>query len=166
MKPGSIIIGSKLANIKTNGWQQLDKKTISENYQKVQERMKVSANSAGRDAQDIKLVVVTKGQSIESVQNAICAGIHVFGENYVQEAINKIELFADEKELEWHMIGHIQSRKARNVCEHFNWVESLDSLKLARRLDRYSGEEDRVLPILLEFNVSGEEFKVWLARME
>lgn len=159
MKPGSIIIGSKLANIKTNGWQQLDKKTISENYQKVQERMKVSANSAGRDAQDIKLVVVTKGQSIESVQNAICAGIHVFGENYVQEAINKIESFADEKELEWHMIGHIQSRKARNVCEHFNWVESLDSLKLARRLDRYSGEEDRVLPILLEFNVSGEESK-------
>jgi hypothetical protein len=137
----------------------LDKKTISDNYQKVLERIEKSAKSAGRDVQDVKLVVVTKGQSIESVRHAYDAGIHVFGENYVQEAIRKIETFAEQKKVEWHMIGHIQSRKARHICEHFNWVESLDSLKLARRLDRFSDQEGRVLPVLLEINVSGEESK-------
>ena len=142
-----------------NGRRQLEIKTISENFQKVQERIELSANSVGRDARDIKLVVVTKGQSIESVQNAIRAGIRVFGENYVQEAINKIESFADVSELEWHMIGHIQSRKARQICRYFNWVESLDSLKLATRLDRYSSEENKVIPVLLELNVSGEDSK-------
>jgi len=137
----------------------LDKRTISENYQKVLERIEKSANSSGRDAQDVKLVVVTKGQSIESIRHAFSVGIRVFGENYVQEAINKIQSVSEGNEIEWHMIGHIQSRKARQVCEHFNWVESLESLKLARRLDRYSDEEDRVLPVLLEVNVSGEESK-------
>jgi len=162
LKPRSIIIVCKLAIIKANGWRQLDIKIISDNYQKVRQQIEKSATFAGRDAQGIKLVVVTKGQSIESVQNAFHSGIRVFGENYVQEAINKIEAFTDEKELEWHMIGHIQSRKARYVCQHFNWVESLDSLKLARRLDRYSCEVDRVLPVLLEFNVSGEQSKFGL----
>jgi pyridoxal phosphate enzyme (YggS family) len=137
----------------------LDKNTISDNYHKVLERIEKSANSAGRDTQDVKLVVVTKGQSIQSVRNAFSAGIRVFGENYVQEAINKIESFSEEKEIEWHMIGHIQSRKARHVCEHFNWVESLDSIKLAKRLNRFSDDADRVLPVLLEINVSGEESK-------
>lgn len=137
----------------------MDQITIKENYQKALERIENSATSAGRQANDVKLVVVTKGQSIETIHNAYLAGIRIFGENYVQDAVTKIESLEDKNDLEWHMIGHVQSRKARQVCEKFNWVESLDNLKLALRLDRFSGETGKMLPVLLEFNVSGEGSK-------
>jgi pyridoxal phosphate enzyme (YggS family) len=90
------------------------------------------------------------------------AGAHRLGENYVEEGIAKIEALAGLTGIEWHMIGHIQSRKAQPVSEYFHWVHSLDSLKLARRLDRFSGEAHRKIPALLECNVSAEESKFGL----
>ena len=132
---------------------------ISANYQVVVERIEDAARSVERSLKGIKLVVVTKGQPVESIHAAIQTGLRIFGENYVQEGVNKISQCTYQPDIEWHMIGHIQSRKAKDVCENFAWVQSLDSSKLAARLDRFAGERDQTLPTLIEFNVSGEESK-------
>jgi pyridoxal phosphate enzyme (YggS family) len=106
----------------------------------------------------VRLVVVSKSQPLEVLQASISAGITCFGENYVEEAVEKIAALHGTG-VEWHMIGHVQSRKAEAVAAHFDMLHSLDSLKLANRLDRFCGELGRRLPVLLEFNVSGEESK-------
>jgi PLP dependent protein len=137
---------------------------IRRNYSRVLEQIESAARSAGRDPSAIRLLVVTKGHPVEVVRQAVAAGIRLLGENYVEEAVEKIEALASAGvtgvgELEWHMIGHLQSRKARLVCEHFAYLHALDSLKLAERLDRFAAELGRKLPVLLECNVSGEQTK-------
>jgi PLP dependent protein len=137
---------------------------IRRNYSRVLEQIDCAARSAGRDPSTIRLLVVTKGHPVEVVQQAVAAGIRLLGENYVEEAVEKIQALvgagiAGASELEWHMIGHLQSRKARLVCEHFAYLHALDSLKLAERLDRFAAELGRKLPVLLECNVSGEQTK-------
>ena len=118
-----------------------------------------AAQRVHRNPEEVRLVVVTKTQPLEVVQAAIAAGIKILGENYPEEGVMKIQSLAGQSGVEWHMIGHVQSRKARLVAEHFALLHSLDSLKLAQRLDRFAGEEHRVLPVLLELNVGGEESK-------
>ena len=114
---------------------------------------------SGRDPGAVRLVVVTKSQPLAVVQAAIEAGILVLGENYAEEAVAKISALKSESEVEWHMIGHVQSRKADLVAGHFTMLHSLDSLKLAARLDRFCEAYGKTLPVLLEFNVGGEESK-------
>ena len=140
--------------------------SIRENYQKTLDTIAVSARKAGRDPDSVRLVVVTKLQPIEVVQAAIEAGAKVLGENYPEEAVEKITKLKSQTSVkpsqfavEWHIIGHVQSRKARLVAEHFALFQSLDSLKLAERVDHFAAEFNRVLPVLLEFNVGGEESK-------
>ncbi len=106
----------------------------------------------------MRLVVVSKSQPLEVIRAALAAGISVFGENYAEEAVGKMTALK-ETEVEWHMIGHVQSRKADMIAANFTMLHSLDSSKLAGRLDRFCGELNRTLPVLLEFNVSGEESK-------
>ena len=114
--------------------------------------------------ESVRLVVVTKLQPIEVVQAAIEAGAKILGENYAEEAVEKITKLKSQTGVEWHIIGHVQSRKARLVAEHFALFQSLDSLKLAERVDRFAAELNRVLPVLLEFNVGDETSKSgWLA---
>jgi hypothetical protein len=137
----------------------IDPDQIRSNYQKVLEQSARAARVVNRAPEEIQLIVVTKGHSLESVQTVIGCGANRLGENYVEEAEEKIKALTDNAELEWHMIGHIQSRKAQAVCQKFAWVQSLDSLKLAVRLDRFAGEMGIQLPVLLECNVSGEESK-------
>lgn len=133
--------------------------TLEEKYHRVLERIHRAAVNAGRDPQEVKLVVVTKGHSVETVRELIEAGASHFGENRVEEAIPKRLAFTSESGVKWHMIGQVQSRKARLVCQHFNFLHSLDRVKLAQRLDRFAAEFDRQLPVLLQFNVSGETTK-------
>ena len=133
--------------------------TIRENYHRVRDRIANAARRSNRNTDEIRLVVVTKNQPLEIVQAAIEAGIRIFGENYPEEGAMKIQSLAGQSGVEWHMIGHVQSRKARLVAEHFALLHSLDSLKLAHRLDRFAAERNRVLPVLLEFNTGGEESK-------
>ncbi|RME91277.1 MAG: YggS family pyridoxal phosphate-dependent enzyme [Anaerolineae bacterium] len=132
---------------------------IRERYERALEQIEAAARSAGRDPRDVRLVVVSKAQPLTVVRAAIAAGIRLLGENYPEEAVEKMQALAAETEVEWHMIGHVQSRKARLVAEHFALLHSLDRLKLARRLDRFAAEAGRTLPVLLEFNVSGEATK-------
>jgi pyridoxal phosphate enzyme (YggS family) len=133
--------------------------SIRENYQQVLDQIASAARRSQRDPQDVRLVVVTKSQPVEVAQAAVEAGVRILGENYPEEAVLKIQSLAAQSGVEWHMIGHVQSRKARLVADHFALLHSLDSLKLAQRLDRFAAEAKRVLPVLLEFNVGGEESK-------
>src|SRR5512143_3592349 len=96
-----------------------------------------AAGRARRSAEDVRLVVVTKGQPVQIIEAAIEAGATILGENYAEEATQKIEALgvSRSKGVEWHMIGHVQSRKAKLVARGFDMVHSVDSLKLARRLD-------------------------------
>lgn len=132
---------------------------IASNYQRVLERIRETALRSGRDPQSVELVVVTKAHPIQAVKQVIQAGARCLGENYLEEALEKMQALTGQEKIEWHMIGHVQSRKAQPVCEHFAWVHSLDSVKLARRLNRFAGQLERTLPVLLELNVSGEESK-------
>jgi pyridoxal phosphate enzyme (YggS family) len=140
---------------------------IRERYYQTLDRIASAARTSGRGPESVRLVVVTKAQPLEVVQAAVRAGANILGENYPEESVSKILSFGPESGVEWHMIGHVQSRKARLVIEHFDLLESLDSLKLAERLDRMAGEADSTLPVLLECNVGGEESKFgWPAAYE
>jgi pyridoxal phosphate enzyme (YggS family) len=121
------------------------------------ERIARAAARAGREVSTVRVVAVTKAQPIEIVVAALEAGLTRLGENYVEEALEKIAALGPGPE--WHMIGHVQRRKARDAATHFALVHSVDSLALAQRLDRMSGERGRHLPVLLECNVSGEASK-------
>jgi len=133
--------------------------TIRENYLFTLDQIATAARGSGRTPEEVRLVVVTKSQPLDVVLAAIEAGARVLGENYPEEGVTKIQSLPNQSGVEWHMIGHVQSRKARLVAEHFELLHSLDSLKLAQRLDRFAAETNRVLPVLLEFNVGGEESK-------
>lgn len=132
---------------------------IRERHQAVIAQIAASARLAGRDPAAVRLVVVTKTQPLEIVRAALEAGVTLLGENYPEEGVMKIQSLAQQSGVEWHMIGHVQSRKARLVADHFALLHSLDSLKLAQRLDRFAAEAGRTLPVLLQFNVGGEESK-------
>lgn len=134
-------------------------KSIRERYEFTLEKISSSAKKSGRNPESIKLVVVTKSQPVEVARAAIEAGAKILGENYAEEGVTKIQSLPDFSGVEWHMIGHVQSRKAQLVAENFNFLHSLDSIKLAKRLDRFCGDAKKILPVLLEFNVGGEESK-------
>jgi pyridoxal phosphate enzyme (YggS family) len=137
-----------------------DKQTqIKLNLKKVQSNIQKAANYVGRRADEVKLVAVTKMQPVEIIQAGIMEGIGDFGENYAESAAEKIQQLKIDIPVKWHMIGHIQSRKARTVCEYFDMVHSVDRMKIAKYIDRYSAEMNKVMPILLEVNLSGEESK-------
>ncbi len=133
--------------------------SIRERYLSTLDRIAEAARASDRKPEDVRLVVVSKGQPPEVIRAAIQAGIKLLGENYPEEAIDKINTLGFQTGVEWHMIGHVQSRKAQMVIDHFNLLHSLDSLKLARRLDQFCKQKGRILPVLLEFNMGGEQNK-------
>ncbi|MBK8617852.1 MAG: YggS family pyridoxal phosphate-dependent enzyme [Anaerolineales bacterium] len=133
--------------------------SIRERYLQTLDEIASAARAAGRDPGEVKLVVVTKAQPLEVARAAIEAGAHILGENYPEEGVMKLQSLREFSAVEWHMIGHVQSRKAQLVAENFNLLHSLDSLKLASRLDRFCGAAGRTLQTFLEFNVGGEDSK-------
>jgi pyridoxal phosphate enzyme (YggS family) len=132
---------------------------IREKYLFILEQIRQAAVSTGRKADEVNLVVVSKAQPLTVIEAAVEAGIRTFGENYPEEGCEKIAHFKGIEGLEWHMIGHLQSRKARLVAESFQWLHSLDSLHLAEKLNTILNEMSKTLPVLVEMNVSGEESK-------
>ena len=141
--------------------------TIRQNLNQLWERIAAAARRAGRDEGEITLVGVTKTQPVEAVLEGLDAGLQHLGENRVAELRDKRrqveERQAGGRMPTWHMIGHIQSRKAGDVVGSADVVHSLDSIKLARRLERFAAEAGCVLPVLVEVNVSGEESKYGLS---
>jgi pyridoxal phosphate enzyme (YggS family) len=135
--------------------------SLEDCLQSVRERIAAAARRAGRDPASVTLVAVTKTQPPEVIRAAYDLGLRHFGENRVEEAEAKVGRLPGD--VTWHIIGHIQSRKARQVAPLFQFVHSLDSVKLAGRLDRFCAERSEPLPVLLECNVSGEESKYGFA---
>ena len=132
---------------------------VRSNILAVRESIINTALSAGRDPAAVKLLVVTKQQTIENCLSVIAAGVKYLGENYVEEALPKIQALSESEmniKVEWHMIGHIQSRKSAKIVDHFNYVHSLDSVKLAQKLNQFADLQKIKLPVLLEINTSGE----------
>lgn len=134
---------------------------LERNLRSVQERIAVAATRASREPVDIVLVAVTKTQAPEVILAAYELGLRDFGENRVEEAETKVGHLPGD--ISWHMIGHVQSRKAKRVSSVFQSVHSVDSVKLARRLDQGAAAREDALPVLLEFNVSGEPAKYGFA---
>ncbi len=135
---------------------------VASNLARVRERMAEAALRAGRDPAALTLVAVTKTHSPEAVVAAYRAGARHFGENRTAEGAAKIPAVhaaISGPRPTWHMIGHIQSRKAQDTVAHFDYVHSVDRPKIARRLSRFAQEAEKSLPVLLECNVSGEEAK-------
>lgn len=132
---------------------------IRENLDEVAERITRAAARAGRSVADIRLVVVTKAHSIEIVRSAIGAGARILGENYADEGLEKIRAIGNIPGIEWHMIGHVQSRKAPDVALNYSLIHSVDSYKLAEKINRVATIALARQDILLQINVSGEESK-------
>lgn len=138
---------------------------ITERLQAVQARICQSATAAGRDPQEITLLAVSKAQNADAIRDAWAAGQQRFGENYLQEALNKQALLQDLP-IEWHFIGPIQSNKTQPIAQHFSWVHGVDRLKIAERLNAARPAELPPLQICLQVNVSHEESKSGIAPEE
>lgn len=129
-------------------------KIFSERLERVEQRIAAACLDAGRDRSEVQLLAVSKTKPPDAVREAVDAGLRLFGENKVQEAQAKIPLCPSG--LEWHLIGHLQSNKARLAANLFQMIHSVDSLKLLQALDTHAGT---TLPVLLQVNVSGEASK-------
>ncbi|HVE05978.1 MAG TPA: YggS family pyridoxal phosphate-dependent enzyme [Paraburkholderia sp.] len=133
----------------------------------VHERIARAAQAAGRDPHTVALLAVSKTFPAEDVRAAHAAGQRAFGENYVQEALAKLDALADLRgELEWHFIGPLQSNKTRPVAERFDWVHSIDRLKIAQRLSEQRPDDLPPLNVCVQVNVSGEASKSGIAPNE
>ncbi len=132
---------------------------VQERMNEVQERVEAAARRSSRDIDAIRIVGVTKTHPYNVVRAAHKAGLRLIGENRVEEALPKKAASQDLADLEWHMIGHIQSRKSKSVVDIFDAVHSVDRIKIADRLNRDAESAGLRLPILLECNVSGEASK-------
>lgn len=132
--------------------------TIADNIANVRDRIFRAAESAGRDPQGVTLMAVTKTRPATAVRDAWAHGIRDFGENYLQEALDKISAL-HELPLTWHFIGPIQSNKTRAIAEHFDWVHSVDRLKVAQRLSDQRPGHLPPLNICLQVNISREQSK-------
>ena len=137
--------------------------SISENIAVVRERIERAARRAGRPSQEIALMAVSKMHPPEKIREAYDAGHRLFGENRVQEFSSKFDALRNLRDAEWHMIGHLQTNKAAKTAELFRAVDSVDSLKLAEKLDAAARNLGKKLDILIEINVGGEAAKSGVA---
>src|SRR5690554_2282338 len=132
--------------------------TIADNIANVRERISRAAHTIERDPQSITLMAVSKTRPASAIRDAWAAGLTHIGENYLQEALDKIDQLQDLP-LVWHFIGPIQSNKTRAIAEHFDWVHSVDRLKIAQRLSEQRPAQLPPLNVCLQVNVSGEASK-------
>ena len=131
---------------------------IANNLANVQQRITSAAENAQRDPQTIALLAVSKTKPIEMIEEAYAAGQRCFGENYLQDALPKIEALG-ELDIEWHYIGRIQSNKTRPIAENFAWVHAIDSVKHAQRLNEQRPDNLPPLNCCIQLNLSGEDSK-------
>ena len=140
---------------------------IADKLQQVRARVQAACAHAARPVQSVTLLAVSKTHDAAAVREALAAGAHDFGENYVQEALDKSAALADVRaQIVWHLIGPLQSNKTRVVAEHFDWVHSVDRLKIAQRLSEQRPPQLAPLQVCLQVNISGEASKSGLAPAE
>ena len=141
--------------------------TIAANIQQVRARIATACAAAQRPVQSVTLLAVSKAFGPEAVRAAFAAGERRFGENYVQEGVAKIAALADlRSQIEWHLIGPVQSNKTRVVAEQFDWVHTVDRLRIAQRLSEHRPAQLPPLQLCLQVNISGEASKSGLLPAE
>ncbi|HAS6018590.1 TPA: YggS family pyridoxal phosphate-dependent enzyme [Vibrio vulnificus] len=136
--------------------------SIQQNIEHITIQIHDSTQKCGRARDSVQLLAVSKTKPVEAILEAYHAGQRAFGENYVQEGVEKVRFFAEqhpEKSIEWHLIGPIQSNKSRLVAEHFAWVHTIDRDKIAQRLNDQRPAELHPLQVLIQVNTSGEASK-------
>ena len=138
---------------------------MKERLNQIIERIRQAAEACGRDAESVRLVAVSKTVAPESVREALEAGVTILGENYVQEAREKFEALI-QYPVSWHFIGHLQSNKAKYAVRLFDLIHSVDSLKLARELDKQAAKAGKMQQLLVQVNISGEDTKSGIAADE
>ncbi|VFQ47368.1 YggS family pyridoxal phosphate-dependent enzyme [Desulfoluna butyratoxydans] len=131
---------------------------MKDRIERIEKQIREAAEKAGRNPDEIRLVAVSKIKPAEMVREARDAGQTIFGENYIQEAVAKIEEVGDDS-IEWHFIGHLQSKKSKYAAGVFTLIHSVDSLKLAKEINKQAAKKEVVQPILIQVNTSGEESK-------
>lgn len=131
---------------------------IAENVERVRERIQSACRRSGRAFEEVRLVAVSKTKPAEAIRQAYAAGLREFGENRVQEAAAKRQELEDLAAV-WHLIGHLQSNKAKSACRLFNWIHSVDSPHLAEKIDREAAAIGRKMPVLIEVHLGEEESK-------
>lgn len=133
--------------------------SIADNFARVNACIAETCLRANRKTDSVKLVVVTKRQPVAKIQQVIAAGATCLGENYPEETVKKILELDNPANIEWHMIGHIQSRKIKFLVDHFSFVHSIDRFEIAQKLNNACVENQKLMPVFIEVNVSGEETK-------
>jgi PLP dependent protein len=133
--------------------------SIAENIAELRQRIEAAARRGGRNAESVTLMAVTKTVSADRIQDAYGAGIRVFGENRVQEFSSKAAALASLQSAEWHMIGHLQSNKARDAVELFAAMDSIDSVRLMQKVNALAQQAGKKIPVLIEINIGGEAAK-------
>ncbi|PJG82594.1 YggS family pyridoxal phosphate-dependent enzyme [Caviibacterium pharyngocola] len=133
---------------------------IQQNLNHIQQKIRQSCQAANRPDTAVRLLAVSKTKPVEAILAAYHAGQQAFGENYVQEGVEKIQFFEQQQiGLEWHFIGPLQSNKTRLVAEHFDWMQTLDRAKIADRLNAQRPHYKAPLNVLIQINISDEESK-------
>src|SRR6476660_7440503 len=133
--------------------------SVADNVNTIRERISRAANRVGSSPDSIMLMAVSKTVEPERIKEAYAAGLRVFGENRVQEFESKSGGLSELKDAEWHLIGHLQSNKAKKAAELFHAVDSVDSLRLAEKLNQAAAEAGKKLDVLIEIKVGQEESK-------
>jgi pyridoxal phosphate enzyme (YggS family) len=131
---------------------------VTKNFRKIQDLLAKAAADAARPADSVHLLAVSKRKPVEAILEAIEAGQHDFGENFVQEGLSKVEKIDDDT-LVWHFIGHLQANKTSAVAEHFQWVHTVERLKIAKRLSRQRPHFAADLNVCIQVNIDREEGK-------
>ncbi len=131
--------------------------SIADNLARVKERIAEAALRSGRRPDSVKLVGVTKTVDLDRIKKAVSAGLRILGENYVQEARDKIEELRGQAS--WHFVGRLQTNKAKYAVKLFDLIQTVDSLKLAKELNRRAQPLGRVIPIIIQVNLAGEASK-------
>jgi len=132
--------------------------SIKDNLDKINKQILDTAMSSGRNPENIRLIAVSKRKSVEAVMEAIKAGAKHFGENYIQEAIDKIDAIGKDTAC-WHFIGHLQSNKAKFAVKYFDYIHTVDTIKLAREIDKQAGKISKIQDILVQINIGEENTK-------
>ncbi|MDX1497002.1 MAG: YggS family pyridoxal phosphate-dependent enzyme [Salinisphaeraceae bacterium] len=138
---------------------------IAERIAQTQARIQAAAQAASRPVENLHLLAVSKTRSADEIEAAVSAGLTQFGENYLQEALPKIEALRSH-DLEWHFIGPVQSNKTRDLAAHFDWVQSVDRPKILRRLNEHRSAWAPPLNICIQVNISGEPQKAGVLPQE
>ena len=130
---------------------------LKENLKRVDDKITASCEHSGRNREDVTLIAVSKTKPVETLQEAYNIGVRVFGENKVQELVEKYETLP--KDIHWHMIGHLQRNKVKYIIDKVDLIHSVDSLRLAETIDREAKKHNLTANILIEVNVAGEDSK-------